>query len=80
MPGPPPLTVKINNRDVTFHDHRVTGRTVKETAIAQGVEIALDFQLSMRQSAGSLHVVGDDDTVTLTKNTVFRAVGPDDNS
>lgn len=80
MPAQRELTVQVNNKDVTFTDHRRTGAEIKETAIAQGVEIDRDFQLSMKQGNGVFKVIGDEDVVTLTPATTFRAVGPDDNS
>lgn len=80
MTRPSPLIVRINNQPVEYNEHRLTGLEVKQGAISQGVEIGLDFQLSMQQGNGALKVVGDSDVVTLTKNTQFRAVAPDDNS
>lgn len=77
---PPTFNITVNNKHVPVDDHRLTGLQVKESAIAAGVEIEMDFQLSQRRGDGSFHVVGDDETVTLNKNSEFRAVGPDDNS
>lgn len=77
---PHPVTVKVNTRPVSFPDHKATGLVIKQTAIAQGVPIQLDFVLFEVNPGGHLTTIPDDKTVTLRDNEEFRAVAPDDNS
>jgi hypothetical protein len=54
-------------------------RTSKQAAIAQGVDIQLTFQLSVRYG-GHYQVVGDTDTVRVHRHQDFLCVDRDDNS
>lgn len=74
------VTVTINNKHVKIKGPRVTGLEIKEAAIAQGVQIDLDFQLTEELPSGETRIVGDTDTVTVNKHSVFTAVAGDDNS
>lgn len=74
------VTVMVNKNPVQLVGPRVTGLDVKKAAIAQGVEIDLGFVLSLRQANGKSKIVGDNDTVTINKNSVFSAIANDDNS
>lgn len=75
------VTVKVNTKPVTLPAHRVTGREVKEAAIAQGVEIQLDFLLTLEAHAGQpARTVDDDETITVTKHSEFSANDGDDDS
>jgi hypothetical protein len=76
------VVVTMNRKyQVTLPTHRVTGREVKQAAIDQGVPIQIDFLLTMEAHEGTpARSVGDDETVTVTKNTVFTANDGDDNS
>lgn len=76
------VVVTMNRKyQVTLPTHRVTGREVKQAAIDQGVPIQIDFLLTMEAHEGApARSVGDDETVTVTKNTVFTANDGDDNS
>lgn len=74
------VTVKVNNKPVTFPDHKVTGLEIKQTAIQQGVAIQEDFNLFRVKGGGKLDPVADDERVTLHKDEEFRATAPDDNS
>ncbi|MFF5039902.1 MULTISPECIES: multiubiquitin domain-containing protein [Streptomyces] len=73
-------TITVNNKTVEVIGPRVTGLQIKEAAIAQGVQIELDFQLSQELPSGETRIVGDTDVVTVNKNSVFTAVAGDDNS
>ncbi|MGE2721221.1 multiubiquitin domain-containing protein [Mycolicibacterium celeriflavum] len=75
-----PVEVQVNNRPVRLPDHKVTGLEIKQAAIEQGVHIELDFVLSELRKNHPAQVVGDTDTVTVTKNSRFTAVAGDDNS
>ncbi|MFJ4832335.1 multiubiquitin domain-containing protein [Streptomyces sp. NPDC088747] len=73
-------TITVNNKAVEIIGPRVTGLQIKEAAIAQGVQIELDFQLSQELPSGETRIIGDTDVVTVNKNSVFTAVAGDDNS
>jgi hypothetical protein len=74
------VSITVNNKAVEIIGPRVTGLQIKEAAIAQGVQIELDFQLSQELPSGETRIVGDTDVVTVNKNSVFTAVAGDDNS
>ena len=73
------VTITVNNQPVEVTGPKVTGREIKEAAIAQGVSIELDFQLAEIRH-GEQHIVGDSHVVTVTKHSVFVATAGDDNS
>jgi hypothetical protein len=75
------VTVTFNNKRVVLPSHRVTGLQVKEAAISQGVEIQLDFILTLEAHDGHpARTVDDDETVTVTEHSVFTANDGDDDS
>lgn len=75
------ITVKVNRKSVKFTKRRVTGKEIKETAIAQGLVIDLACVLYRLKAGGELGpAIGDDEFVTLKKCDEFRCVAPDDNS
>lgn len=84
QPKPPKtVTVKVNNKDVTFEDHKTTGLQIKKTAIDQAVQIQEDFALFEvlgGDNNENLKPVKDNDPVTLHPNQRFRAVSADDSS
>ncbi len=75
------VVVKVNNKSVTLPDHRVTGLQVKEAAIDEGVEIELDFLLTLEAHGGDpARTIDDDDVVTVNKHSEFTANDVDDDS
>ncbi|MGQ4479372.1 multiubiquitin domain-containing protein [Streptomyces sp. SAS_276] len=74
------VTIKVNNKAVEIIGPRVTGLQIKEAAIAQGVQIERDFQLSLELPSGETRIISDTDVVTVNKKSVFTAVAGDDNS
>ena len=74
------VTVKVNNKPVQVFGPKATGLEIKQAAIAQGVEIELDFQLALIKPNGRHEIIGDDDEVTVNKNSEFKATAADDNS
>jgi len=69
----------VNNQPVELPDHEVTGREIKQGAINQGVQIQLNFALSVKR--GDRYVpVGDDERIRPHEGEQFLAVAPDDNS
>jgi hypothetical protein len=75
------VTVQVNNHPVVLDKHRVTGLEVKEAAIAQHVQIELDFILTLEAHGGQpARTVDDDEVITVTKHSVFLANDGDDDS
>ena len=75
-----PVTVTVNRKPVVFGARRATGAEIKETAIAQGVQLQPDFALFAVVGGGQLKPVSDNDAVEIHEGEAFRAVAPDDNS
>lgn len=77
-----PHTVEIivNRTTVDVPDREVTGLEIKQAAIAQGVDIQLTFQLSVREHGGHFQVIGDTDPVQVHRDQHFLCVDRDDNS
>jgi hypothetical protein len=73
------ITIRVNNKPVEMTEHRPTGLEIKQAAIAQGVDIQLDFKLSQKIGA-KFKPVKDDERVTINKNSEFSAIAGDDNS
>ena len=78
--APHQVTITVNERPVVINGPRLTGSEIKQAAIAQGVPMRLDFLLSEELPGGRTRIVGDADTVTVTRHSKFDAVAPDDNS
>jgi hypothetical protein len=75
------VTVTVNEQPVTLPKHRDTGLEIKQSAIAQGVQIELDFILVEEAHNGQeAKVIGDTDTVEVNKHSKFTANDGDDNS
>jgi len=75
------VTVKVNNRPVALARHRVTGLEIKEAAIEQGVEIELDFILTLEAHGGQpARTIADDEMITVTEHSEFSANDGDDDS
>jgi hypothetical protein len=74
------VTILINRQPVTVEGPRLTGLQIKQTAIDQGVAIGLDFVLSKLNPNGRPQIVGNDDVITVNKNSEFTATDDDDDS
>ena len=75
------VVVTVNRKPVKLPSHHVTGLEVKESAIAQGVEIELDFLLTLEAHGGHpARTIADGETITVTKESVFTANDGDDDS
>lgn len=74
------VEIKVNRKPVHLHERRVTGLEIKKAAIDQGLPIQLDFVLFLVLGPGQRKVIGDDDCVTLRKDSCFEAIPCDDNS
>lgn len=73
------VEITVNKKEVRMDVHRATGLQIKEAAIAQGVQIELDFQLALVHGH-ERRIIGDADTVELHKHEKFVATASDDNS
>lgn len=74
------IEITVNRKPVTVRGHKHTGLEIKEAAIAQGVRIELDFQLSVETGPHKTEHVNDTEVVTVHKGSAFVAVAGDDNS
>jgi multiubiquitin len=74
------VTITVNDKAVEIAGPKATGLEIKQAAIAQGVNIQLSFVLSEELPNRKTKIVGDNDEVTVNKNSKFVAVAPDDNS
>lgn len=75
------VTITVNTKPVVLERHRATGLEIKQAAIAQGVEIELDFLLTEEATNGQpARTIDDDMTITVTKHSVFSANTGDDDS
>ncbi|MBI4932898.1 MAG: multiubiquitin domain-containing protein [Actinobacteria bacterium] len=75
------VVIPVNTEPVRFEKKdELTGLEVKETAIDQGVDIKVDFVLTVVHAGGHSRQVGDSDTVKITENIEFFAIPDDDNS
>ena len=74
------VTITVNEHPVTIAGPKTTGLEIKQAAISQGVKIEIGFILSEELPNRRTRIVGDNDAVTINKNSRFVAVAPDDNS
>lgn len=74
------ITVTVNRKPVVFDEKHATGLQIKETAIAQGVNIKPDFKLFFIRDGHKPKAIADDQKVELKEGEKFRAVSPDDKS
>lgn len=75
------VTVTVNNKPVVLARHRVTGLEIKQAAIAQEVQIELDFILTLEAHDGQpAKTIDDNETITVTEHSEFSANDGDDDS
>ena len=74
------VVVHVNNKPVEVPAPKATGHQIKEAAVRAGLPVQVDFVLSIERPNGRTEIVGDNDTVTVNKNTRFILIAPDDNS
>jgi hypothetical protein len=74
------IVISVNFKPVTMPDRHATGIEIKKTAIAQGVNIQLDFVLFRDKGHGWRDPIRDDEKVELHRGDKFEAVPGDDNS
>jgi hypothetical protein len=73
------IRVTVNNQPVDLPDREITGLEIKQDAIGQGVQIQLNFPLSVKVGDHYLPV-DDDRQIRVHEGEKFLAVAPDDNS
>jgi hypothetical protein len=74
------VEILVNNKPVKIERGRRTGLEIKQAAISQGVNIQLDFVLSLETAGGHTKIIGDTDHVVVRKGQHFTAIDNDDNS
>ena len=79
-PHPHTVAITVNGHPVTVPSPKATGHQIKQAAIRAGIAIQIDFVLSVVRPNGDAAVVGDDEELTVNKNTKCVALAPDDNS
>jgi hypothetical protein len=69
-----PVTVHVNTKPVVLKSHKVTGEEIKQAAIAQGVEIQMDFELIEEPHGDKIErKIGDNEEITVTDHATFLA-------
>ena len=79
-PDPHQIQIFVNGKPVTVHEKELEGLKIKEAAIAQGVQIQLDFVLFEDLSNGKQVIVKDEQIVKVHEHQRFEAITNDDNS
>lgn len=75
------LTITVNNKEVRFSRRSETALQIKETAIAQQVNIQVGFVLFRIKPDGNISpAIPDNQVVKLKKGDAFRCVAADDTS
>ncbi len=75
------LTIKVNDNPVRMGKRKATVLEIKQAAIAQGVNIQLDFVLFKMDAEGNNGpALADDKVLKLSDCDEFRCVSQDDNS
>lgn len=74
------ITIFVNEKSVKVEKEQTTGLAIKQAAIAQDVQIQLDFVLSIERGGGRTELIGDGDIVKVKKDDRFLAIPNDDNS
>lgn len=74
------ITFLVNEKPVTIDEAEQTGLSIKQAAIAQGVQIQIDFVLSIERGGGKTELIGDGDVIKVRDGDRFLAIPNDDNS
>lgn len=74
------VEISVNTKRVLMERGEHTGLEIKQAAIAQGVNIQLDFVLSLEKHHGETQIIGDNDPVKVKKGQSYVAIADDDNS
>lgn len=74
------VEIFVNDKPVHISRGEHTGLEIKQAAIAQGVNIQLDFVLSLEKRRDETQIIGDNDLVRVKKDQRYVAIADDDNS
>lgn len=74
------VTIFVNTKPVKIARGEHNGLEIKQAAIDQGVNIQIDFILSLEEKPGETQIIGDTDLVKVKKDQKYVAVADDDNS
>lgn len=74
------VEIFVNTKAIVIERGEHIGLEIKQAAIAQGVNIQLDFVLSLEKRRGETQIIGDHDTVKVKKGQHYVAIADDDNS
>lgn len=74
------VEIVVNTKPIVMERGEHTGLEIKQAAIAQGVNIQLDFVLSLEKRRGETQIIGDNDKVKVKKGQHYVAIADDDNS
>ena len=72
--------IHVNEQTVTVDGLSHTAGTIKQAAIAQGVEIEQEFVLSIVTEDGGPKILAEEETIEVVEDCRFVAVDGDDNS
>lgn len=77
---PKTIEIKVNGKPVTVPDKEVTGLQIKQAAMAQGLNIQLDFLVFHDLSNGQQVAVKDDELIKVHHHERFDVLCNDDHS
>ena len=72
--------IRVNEQIVSIEGPSHTAGTIKQAAVEQGVEIDLDFVLSVITEGNETKILGEEEVIEVTEESCFVAVAGDDNS
>lgn len=77
---PKQVPVEVNSKPVVLDEKVMTGLEIKQAAMAQQVQIQLDFVLQLERPNGEWDPIGDGEEVHVKNGMNFTCIAPDDNS
>jgi hypothetical protein len=77
--GPGRVRVTVNNHGVSLPAGRLAGLEIKQEAAAQGAELEVGFQFSVREG-GRYLIVADEEVIAVREGQEFLAVTTDDHA
>lgn len=76
----PTIEVFVNNTACEFTDSLQTGQSIKQRAIECGVQMTVDFILSIEKPDGNTKTIGNADEIRVENGQRYIAIPDDDNS
>lgn len=74
------VTISVNEKPVSVLGPKTSGLAIKKAAVAAQLPVTIEFVLSKEKPNGDTDVIGDSDELTVSKNSRFVLLHPDDNS